>query len=93
MNKDTRAGYIACEAMLAFETFRKTRGYRPNEEEKVTILNDRGYVNALRVIRYLEYLKTKLLEEIGQKSKVQKFQEYTDRVILPALEGGISWPL
>lgn len=60
MNLDSRVGRIALEAKIAFHAFRVTYQYEPNEREKVAILNSRGFVNALRIVRHWEFLEGRL---------------------------------
>ncbi|ONF90212.1 hypothetical protein [Leptospira santarosai] len=60
MNLNSRIGRIAIEVKIAFEAFRLTNGYEPNEREKVGILNERGFINSIRVVQNWERLDRKL---------------------------------
>ncbi|EKO77245.1 MULTISPECIES: hypothetical protein [unclassified Leptospira] len=60
MNLNSRIGRIVTEVKIAFRAFRLTNGYEPNEREKVGILNERGFINPIRIVQNWERLDQKL---------------------------------
>ncbi|RHX84727.1 hypothetical protein DLM75_22185 [Leptospira stimsonii] len=60
MNLNSRMGRIAIEVKIAFEAFRITNGYEPNEREKIGILHERGFINPIRIVQNWDRLDRKL---------------------------------
>ncbi|EMJ45878.1 hypothetical protein [Leptospira santarosai] len=71
MNLNSRIGRIAIEVKIAFRAFRLTNEYEPNEREKVGILNERGFINPIRIVQNWERLdqRLKMLADEIQKEE------------------------